>query len=170
MLLAVLLLGAAPEPARADALAEARALAAQGHAVAALRRLDQAMAADPRDVQLRFMRGVLLMDLQRDAEALAHFQQMNLEFPELPDPLNNIALLQARAQRLDDARMALEAALRNDPAHRAALANLGQVYLMLAARTLQTLAAQGPIELQQQRQLDAVRALLLQAARAHEPG
>jgi len=149
-----------PGAARADALAEARALSLQGDAAAALRRVDAAMATDSRDVQLRFLRGVLLLDLQRDAEALAHFEQMSLEFPELPDPFNNLALLHARAQRLDEARAALETALRNDPGHRTARANLAQVYLMLAARTLETLAAQAPAEPQQQRQLDAVRALI----------
>lgn len=156
-LLAALLAGAA---AHADVPAEARALMAQGDPTSALRRVDAAIAADGRDVQLRFLRGVLLLDLQRDAEALAHFEQMSLEFPELPDPFNNLALLHARAQRLDEARVALETALRNDPGHRTARANLGQVYLMLAARTLETLAAQGPIEPQQQRRLNAVRALL----------
>ena len=146
--------------ARADALADARALAAQGDPSAALRRVDAAIAADTRDVQLRFLRGVLLLDLQRDAEALAHFEQMSLEFPELPDPYNNQALLLARAHRLDEARVALETALRNDPSHRTARANLGHVYLMLAARTLEALALQVPVEAAQQRRLDAVRTLL----------
>ncbi len=167
----VLALAAALMPglARADALADARALASQGDMTAALRRVDAAMAAEPRDVQLRFMRGVLLLDLQRDAEALAHFELMGLEFPELPDPFNNLALLHARALRLDEARVALETALRNDPGHRTARANLGQVYLMLAARALETLAAQGPVEPQQQRRLDAVRALI-QEPKIKPPG
>lgn len=164
-LAALMALGAA----RADALAEARALVAQGDSSAALKRVDAAMAADPRDVQLRFLRGVLLLDLQRDTEALAHFEQMSLEFPELPDPYNNLALLHARAQRLDEARVALETALRNDPSHRTARANLGQVYLMLAARALETLASLGAVEPQQQRQLDAVRALL-QTSKPKKPG
>ena len=146
--------------ARADVLADARALVAQGEHGAALKRVEAAMAADPRDVQLRFLRGVLLLDLQRDTEALAHFSLMSLEFPELPDPYNNLALLHVRGQRLDEARVALETALRNDPGHRIARANLGQVYLMLAARALETLASLGAVEPQQQRQLDAVRALL----------
>jgi tetratricopeptide (TPR) repeat protein len=149
-----------PGAANADALAEVRALSAQGDAASALRRVEAAMAADPSDVQLRFLRGVLLIDLQRDAEALAHFQQMSLEFPELPDPYNNLALLYARAGQLDEARVALETALRNDPGHRTARANLAQIYLMLAARALETLLAQSPTEARQQRRLDAVRALI----------
>lgn len=159
-LAALVLMGSA----HADALAEARALAAQGDTPAALRRVDTAIAADSRDVQLRFLRGVLLLDLQRDAEALTHFEKMCLEFPELPDPYNNVALLLARAQRLDEARVALETALRNDPGHRTARANLSQVYLALAARTLESLAQQGPLEAAQQRRLQAVRALLQDAA------
>ncbi len=169
-LLAAVMVCMLATPARADALTEARGLSAQGDLPAALRRIDQALAAEPRDVQLRFVRGVLLMDLQRDAEALLHFQQMTLEFPELPDPYNNLALLHARAQRLDDARVALETALRNDPSHRTARANLGQLYLMLAARTLETLAAQGPMEPQQQRLLQAVRNLMRQEFKPPAPG
>ncbi len=159
----VLLLAAtalSPGVARANALAEARALSFQGDPAAALRRVEAAVAADPSDVQLRFLRGVLLIDLHRDAEALAHFELMSLEFPELPDPFNNLALLHARALRLDEARQALETALRNDPGHRTARANLAQVYLMLAARTLESLVAQAPAEPQQQRRLDAVRVLI----------
>ena len=149
-----------PGAARANAVAEARALSLQGDPAAALRRVDAAIATDPRDVQLRFLRGVLLLDLHRDAEALAHFELMSLEFPELPDPFNNLALLHVRALRLDEARQALETALRNDPGHQTARGNLAQVYLMLAARTLESLVAQVPAEPQQQRRLDAVRALI----------
>jgi Flp pilus assembly protein TadD len=156
-------------PAQTDALRTARALIAQGDLRTALQRIDEAITADPRDMQLRFLRGVVLMDLQRDAEAIVHFQQMALEFPELPDPLNNLALLHARAQRLDDARLALETALRNDPTHSTALANLGQLYLMLAARTLETLAAQAPTEPRQQRLLHAVRNLLAKEFGAQPP-
>ena len=158
----VCLLAAAPS--HADTLSDARALTLRGEAAEALRRVDAALTADNRDVQLRFLRGVLLMDLKRDGEALALFNQMSLEFPELPDPFNNIALLQVRAGRLDEARTALETALRNDPTHRMAHANLGQVHLMLAARSWQTLAALGPLEPLLEQQLNAVRVLLQTSA------
>lgn len=153
-----------PLRSHADTLSDARALAQRGEAGAALRQVDAALAADGRDVQVRFLRGVLLMDLKRDSEALSLFNQMSLEFPELPDPFNNIALLQVRAGLLDEARQALETALRNDPTHRTARANLGQVYLMLAARQWETLAAGGPLEPTLQQRLSAVRALLQTAA------
>ena len=50
----------------------------------------------------------MLMDQQRDAAALEVFMQLTQEYPGLPDPYNNIALLHARAGRLEAARQALE--------------------------------------------------------------
>ena len=152
--------------ARADDAAEVRALVARGELVAALSRVEKATTASPRDVQLRFLQGVVLMDLKRDDEALAHFTRMAQDYPELPDPYNNIALLHARAARLEQARQALETALRNDPTHRTARANLGQVHLMLAVHAWELAAAGGPADGTLQRKLDAARTLLAQGAPA----
>ena len=110
--------------------------------------------------QERFLQGVALMDEQRDAAALEVFVQLTQEYPGLPDPYNNIALLHARAGRLDEARQALEVALRNDPGHRTARANLGRVHLMLAVQSWELAAAAGPLDLQTQRMLEGARALL----------
>jgi tetratricopeptide (TPR) repeat protein len=153
-------------PARAeDEPAVIRALLASGKAAAALERADRALGADPRNVPVVFLRGVALMDLQRNDEALAHFERMSQEYPELPDPWNNIALLQVRSGRLDQARVALEFALRNDPGHRLARANLGLVHLMLAAQAWEALAASGPLDPVVAHRLEAVRALLADGAR-----
>jgi Tfp pilus assembly protein PilF len=103
---------------------------------------------------------VVLMDLQRSTEAMELFESLSQDFPELPDPFNNIALLHVRAQRLDAARLALETALRNDPQHRTARANLGHVHLMLAAKMWEQLATQGPLDAALQNKLSAVRALI----------
>ena len=144
----------------ADEAAEVRALLARGDAAAALQRAERAAAAKPRDAGLHFLQGVALMDLQRDAAALEVFTALSQEYPELPDPLNNIALLRARTGDFELARQALEAALRNDPGHRLARANLGQVHLMLAVQAWERLGAQGPLDVALQRQLAGARALL----------
>ena len=73
---------------------------------------------------------------------------------------NNIALLQVRAGRLELARQALESALRNDPGHRAARANLGEVHLMLAVQAWQQAASGALLDAQLQRKLDVARALV----------
>ncbi len=160
-LLTALLAG---RPAAADVVSDVHGLLAKGELAAALRVADSAVQTNPRDAQSRFLQAVVLMDLQRSDDALAAFTRVAQEFPELPEPFNNIALLQVRAGRLELARQALEIALRNDPGHRAARANLGEVHLMLAVQAWQQAASGAPPDARLQRKLDAARALLGTAA------
>jgi hypothetical protein len=90
---------------------------------------------------------------------LAVFQRMNEDFPELPDPLNNIAVLHAASGRLEPARAALEAALRNDAGHRAARENLADVYLRLAIQLWEGLASETPADAGLGRKLRLAREL-----------
>jgi tetratricopeptide (TPR) repeat protein len=150
---------------QAQALAEVGALVAQGDLPGALARVQRATAAQPQDVQLRFVHGVLLMDLQRNEEALALFTLMSQQYPELPDPYNNLALLHVRAGQLQPALQALTTALRNDSNHRTARINLGQVYLLLAQQTWEQAAQQSPLDAAAQTKLEAVRGLLRGTAR-----
>jgi Flp pilus assembly protein TadD len=149
-------------PARADEVAEVQRLLRAGELPAALERAERATAADPQDARLRFLTGVILMDLQRDAAALSVFERLTEDFPELAEPYNNIALLQGRAGKLDEARAALETALRNDPTLRAARVNLGDVYLRLAMRSWETLAGEAPGDAGLQRRLRAAREIVAQ--------
>ena len=119
-----------------------------------------AAAANPMDARLRFQHGVLLLDLKRDSEALQLFQRMAEDFPELPEPYNNIALLHARAGDFDAARQALETALRNDPAYRPARMNLGDVLMRLALQAWETAAAAAPADALLQRKLELARELV----------
>ena len=144
---------------------EVRALLARGDLEAALLKAQAGVAARPADAQSRFVLGVALMDMGRDAPALAVFTELSQAYPELPDPMNNIALLQARAGQLEPARQSLETALRNDPAHRAARINLGQVHLMLAAQAWSQAAAAMPKDGALMQRLQGVRALLAVPAR-----
>lgn len=162
---AALLVALAGAPAQAALADDVQALLAQGRTAEALQRAEQALLVSPRDAQTRFVHGVVLMELGRDAEALDSFARIAQEFPELPEPLNNIALLHARGGRLDAARVALESALRNDPGHRAARANLAEVHLMLAVAAWEQLAQSAPLEARLARRLEAVRALLAPAGR-----
>lgn len=162
----LILLGALAGAAQAGEEAEVRALLERGDNAAALTRASQNAEANPRDVQARFLLGVVLMDSKRDDAALAHFMSMAQDYPELPDPYNNIALLHARALRWELARQALESALRNDPTHRTARANLGQVHLVLAVQAWERAAAAGPLDAPLQRKLEGARALLSSAVLA----
>lgn len=130
LLCAALLLCAAA--ARADAVDEVQRLLRAGQTQQALDLAERTIAAQPRDAPMRFLKGVILSDQQRRAEAEQVFVALTDDFPELPDPYNNLAVLYAAEGRLQAALDALQAALRNDPSHRAARENLGDVHLALA--------------------------------------
>ncbi len=160
LLVTMLLLLAAS--ARADEAGAVQRLLRSGDLPAALQRADRAVAASPQDARLRFLRGVVLSDMQRDADAMAAFQALAQDFPELPEPYNNIALLHARAGRLPEARSALETALRNNPDDVIARQNLGDIYLRLAVQAWEQVAAVAPGELGVQRKLQLARDLIAQ--------
>ena len=60
------------------------------------------------------------------------FTQLTEEYPELPEPYNTLAVIYARQGQLEQARHALNQAVRNNPAYAVAYENLGDVYLRLA--------------------------------------
>lgn len=76
------------------------------------------------DVQLMFQRGRVLAALGRNDEAAAIYTDMTTRFPELPEPWNNLAVLQAGQGKLDAARDSLRMALRADSGYTDAQANL----------------------------------------------
>ena len=157
VLLALLLGGGL---ARGDVVNDVHTLMAKGDLESALRASAAAMANNAQDPQSRFLHAVVLMEMRRDAEALQAFTRISQEFPELPEPFNNLALLHVRAGHLELARQALESALRIDPGHRAARANLGEVYLMLAVQAWQIAGSNGPLDPRLMRKLEAARGLL----------
>ena len=132
------------QPAQAaDAGNPAREIEQQfrrGETALAWQRLDQALAVPPGDTRLRFLKGVMLSETGRAAEASTLFERLTQEFPDLPEPYNNLAVLLAAAGNLDGARAQLEAALRLDPSYRTAHENLGDVFLRLALRAFESAA------------------------------
>jgi Flp pilus assembly protein TadD len=148
----------APVVALADEAADLRRLIRQGDLAAALQRAEAAVATAPQNAELRFLQGLILIDQQSDAAALEVFTRLAQEFPELPEPQNNLAYLHARAGRWEAARAALETALRYAPERRLMRENLGDVHLQLA---LQAWAEAGVPEASVQRKLRLGRDLTM---------
>ena len=122
-------------PARADDASDINAQFRAGQTAEAFAKLDQLLQARPKDAQLRFLKGVMLADSQRGAEATSTFLQLTVDYPDLPEPYNNLAVLYAAQGEYDKARAALEAALRAQPSYAVAHQNLGDVYVQLARRS-----------------------------------
>jgi len=121
--------------ARADELSDVQRLYYSGKGEAAMQRADQVLATIPGDPQMRFMKGVMLADAKRDAEAIAVFLKLTEDHPDLAEPYNNLAALYAAGGDYAKARATLEQALRTNPSYATAHENLGDVYAALAAQS-----------------------------------
>jgi len=119
-------------PVSADDLQEARRLMAQGSLGSALDRVEAVLAKQPRDARARFMKGVILTEQGKTPEAIKLFTALTEEFPELPEPYNNLAVLYAAQGQDDKARKALEMAIRTHPTYATAHENLGDIYAKMA--------------------------------------
>jgi Flp pilus assembly protein TadD len=102
----------------------------------ALASYDRVIAANPRNVQARFQRGVALSSLNRIDEAVSAFESLNQDFPELPEPYNNLAMLRVKRGDLAGAQQALEMAVRLRPDFAVAHANLATIHLLRARQAL----------------------------------
>ncbi len=100
----------------------------------ALKLIDQRLTATPKDPQLRFLQGVAFAMANKNKEAIDTFTQLTKEFPELPEPYNNLAVLYANQNQLDKSRQALEQAIRTNPSYSTAHENLGDIYAKLASQ------------------------------------
>lgn len=122
---------AAP-PATADGTPGADAAIGQHDWASALSQLDARIKTNPRDVQAKFKRATILARLNRDDDAIEAFTELTQLYPELPEPYNNLAALYAKHGRYDEARVALETAVKANPSYGLAWENLGDLYLRLA--------------------------------------
>ena len=95
-------------------------------------KIDAALAADAKNPQARFLRGVVQADQDEPDKAVATFQALTEDFPELPEPYNNLAVIWAQRGQYEKARAALESAIASHPDYAIAHENLGDIYSRLA--------------------------------------
>jgi tetratricopeptide (TPR) repeat protein len=113
---------------------EVQRLLRTGQLEQALQRADTFLASKPRDAQMRFLKGLIFTEQKRTQDAINVFQKLSEDFPELPEPHNNLAVLYAGQGQYDKARASLELAIRTDPRYATAYENLGDVYAKLASQ------------------------------------
>ena len=121
-------------PARADDLQDAQQLFKSGQTQQALERVNRALAANPREPQARFLKGLIFTEQGKQAEAIDIFARLTQDYPNLPEPYNNLAVIYASQGQYDKARTALEQSIRTHPSYATAYENLGDVYAKLASQ------------------------------------
>lgn len=120
--------------ASADDVQEASKLLRAGQHQQAMERVNKVLAAKPRDAQARFLKGLIFTEQGNAKEAIAMFQKLTEDYPELPEPYNNLAVIYASQGQYDKARTALEQSIRTHPSYATAYENLGDVYAKLASQ------------------------------------
>ena len=122
----------AVSPGLTPVLAEAVSMIRDGQYATALAKIDEVLAKDARNPQARFLKGVVQTDQEDLDDAVLTFQALTEDFPELPEPYNNLAVIWAQQGQYDKARTELELALKTRPDYAVAHENLGDVYSRLA--------------------------------------
>ena len=117
----------------ADELKDISQMAESGQQAAALERINTYLAANPKDAQAMFMKGIILAESNKREEAIKAFTDLTDKYPNLPEPYNNLAVLYADAGQYDKAKNALETAIKTHPSYATAHENLGDIYARMAS-------------------------------------
>ena len=120
--------------AQTDDYAEAGKLFRSGQQAQALERVDNFLKTNPKDARGRFLKGLILTEQSKPAEAIRIFAGLTEDYPELPEPYNNLAVLYASQGQYDKARVALEMSIRTHPSYATAHENLGDIYAKMASQ------------------------------------
>ena len=116
-----------------DPIRHALSLIAQERYEEARDLLDPLLEREPNAPGVRLLHGVLQAREGSYAEAIAIFEGLRHDYPDMIEAHNNLAVLYAGFGQLDDARDALIAALELRPDD-VVYTNLGDVYMQLAER------------------------------------
>ncbi len=95
--------------------------------------INQRLKQTPGNVQLRYLKARMQIEMRQWEPAKKTLIEITQQFPELPEPYNNLAALAANQGNWVEARDYLELALKLRPSYTTASANLGEVYIRLGA-------------------------------------
>ena len=157
--------------ALADVYTEVNDKISSGQWSAAQTLIERQLQKQPADPQIRLMQSQMQTAQGQTAQAIETLQALTQEFPELPEPYNNLAVLYAGQQRFDEAARALVLAIRARPDYSLALENLGDVHIAqarqsyLKAQSLPLPGASAPLMGQRLANKIQLTGQLLQAAK-----
>jgi Flp pilus assembly protein TadD len=159
----------AATPGLTTDLAEATRMIQEGQYALARVKIDAVLAGNAKNPQARFLRGVVQADQDEPDEALVTFQALTEDFPELPEPYNNMAVIWAQRGQYEKARAALESAIASHPDYAIAHENLGDIYSRLAGAEYDRAVALDKINKSAQAKLVLIRQLYAVAPSSNAP-
>ena len=159
----------APMMVRADDMQDASRLLRQGQHAQALEKINQFLSSKPRDPQGRFLKGLILAEQNKATEAIDVFTKLTQDYPELPEPYNNLAVLYAAQGQYEKARQSLELSIRTHPSYATAYENLGDVYTKLASQAYDKALQLDSSNTSAQTKLSLIRDLVPAGNRAPRP-
>src|SRR5262245_41909241 len=120
--------------ARADDIQDASKMLRAGQHQQAMEKVNKILSGKPKDPQARFLKGLIFAEQGNTKDATELFLGLTKDYPDLPEPYNNLAVIYASQGQYDKARGALEQSIRTHPSYATAYENLGDVYAKLASQ------------------------------------
>lgn len=145
--------------AQADDIQDAYKLVKQKQYDQALEKVDTILATKPKDVQARYLKGVILIEKGKIDDAIAIFQALTEDSPDRPEPYNNLGFLYALQGQYEKAKAAMEMAIRIQPTYAIAHENLGDIYAKLASKEYERAIQLDPNNPEPQAKLATVKQL-----------
>nr|MBP9916927.1 tetratricopeptide repeat protein [Thiobacillaceae bacterium] len=142
----------------------------QGNNAVALDKVNSYLSANPKDAQGRFLKGLILTELNRYPDAIKVFSGLTDDYPELPEPYNNLAVLYAAQADYERAKHSLEMAIRTHPSYATAHENLGDIYAKMASQAYDKALQLDKSNTSAQTKLSLIRDLFSPAPRALDAG
>ncbi len=155
--------------ARADDIQDANLLFKQGHSAQALEKVNTFLASKPKDAQARFLKGLIINEQGNTGEAIKIFTSLTEDYPELPEPYNNLAVLYASQGQYEKAKVALEMAIRTHPSYATAHENLGDIYAKMASQAYDRALQLDKSNTSTQTKLALIRDLFSKTPRSSKP-
>ena len=120
--------------AMADEMRDARKLFKGGQYAAAMQKVDAFLAKHPKDAEGRFLKGLILTEEKKTSDAIQVFKKLSEDYPDLPEPHNNLAVIYADQEQYEKAKDELQAAIQTHPSYAIAHKNMDDVYAELASQ------------------------------------
>ena len=118
--------------AHADEYSDVNQLRKTNNLQAALGKAEAFLAGKPADPQMRFLKGLIQTESGKTSDAILTFTKLTEDYPDLPEPYNNLAVVYAELNRFDKAQAMLERAIRTHLSYAMAHENLGDIHARMA--------------------------------------